>query len=79
MNKTDIAKRVVSTIVGIGTTKIVSSIISTTTDPESVTDKVAVLASSFVIGSMAVEATRTWTDSKIDGIVIWYHELASKK
>ena len=79
MNKTDIAKRVVSTIVGIGTTKIVSSIISTTTDPESVTDKVAVLASSFVIGSMAVEATRNWTDTKIDGIVIWYHELASKK
>ena len=78
MNKTEIAKRVVSTIVGIGTTKIVSSIIQTTTDPESVTDKVAVVASSFVIGSMALEATRNYTDTKIDKIITWYKELANK-
>ena len=72
MTKTYIAKRVVSVVVGIGTTKIVSSIIQSTTNPESVTDKVAVIASSYVLGSMAVEATRNYTDTKIDELTAWW-------
>lgn len=76
MTKTKIAKKIVSVVIGIGTTKIVSGIISSTTDPESATDKVAVLASSWVLGAMAVEATRNYTDAKIDQTIALWKELS---
>lgn len=72
MNKLDIAKRVASTIVGLGTTKIVNDVIRNNTDTETTADKVKVTAGALVIGSMAADATSSYTDQKIDEIAAWW-------
>lgn len=74
VNKTEIAKKAVSLIVGLGTTKIVNDIIENNTNTERATDKVAVKAGSIVIGSMAADATSSYTDTKIDEIVTWWNK-----
>ncbi len=73
--KIEIAKRAASFVVGMGTAKIVNDIIeNNTADRESKTDKVAIKAGSVVIGSMAADATSSYTDRKIDEAVSWWNE-----
>jgi hypothetical protein len=81
VNKTEIAKKAVSLVVGLGTTKIVNDIVENNTAPwwknesedaHSVTDKIAIKAGSVVIGSMAADATSSYTDRKIDEITAWW-------
>lgn len=79
MDKLKIAKRVVSTIVGIGTTKIVQGIIENNVDTEHVASKVTVGAASAAIGYAASEATASYTDSKIDEIAAWWTENITKR
>lgn len=78
MTKLQIAKQIASTIVGIGTTKIVSAIIQNNITPDKVIDKVTVVGASVVIGSMAADATKTYTDAKIDEAVAWWKKTVSK-
>jgi hypothetical protein len=60
-------KIIASAIVGAGTTKLTSQIIANNTDtPEKLTDKVTIGVASAVVGTMAVERTKSWTDTKID-------------
>lgn len=61
-------KLVTSTIVGIGTTKIVTTIIKNNVQPETIVDTVTITASSFVIGGMVADATKSYTDDTIDKI-----------
>lgn len=79
MDKIAIAKQAASWIVGAGTAKIVSSIIQNNVDPEKLYQKIEVLAAGIVIGSMAKDATKAYTDTKIDGYVAKWHEFKSKK
>lgn len=72
MNKIDLAKKIISTIVGIGAGKIVSGIIENNVDTTAVTSKVTVAAASTVIGFAAADATSAYTDKKIDEIVAWW-------
>lgn len=72
MNKLDIAKNVVKIVVCAGTTKIVSGIIANNTDPTKITDKVAIVSASFVLGSMAADAASKYTNAKIDELAEWY-------
>jgi hypothetical protein len=74
VNKLDITKRVASTIVGLGTTKIVNDIVRNNTDTETTADKVKVTAGALVIGSMAADATSSYTDRKIDEIAAWWNQ-----
>lgn len=74
INKTNIAKTVVGFVVGAGTSKIVKSIIDKNVEPEKKTDKVAVASASLVVGSMAADATKKYTDAKIDEIVDWWEK-----
>lgn len=54
-------------IVGAGTTKITAQIIANNIDtPEKTRDKVQIGVASAVVGTMAVERTKSWTDTKID-------------
>jgi hypothetical protein len=78
MTKTSIAKKAVSVVIGVGVTHIVSGIISSTTEAEKATDRVAVYASSWVLGAMAVEATKKYTDAKIDRLVALWKEVNAK-
>jgi hypothetical protein len=72
MTKLDLTKRIVSIVVGLGTTKIVNDIIENNTDAETTTDRVKVKAGSLVIGSMAADATSAYTDRKIDEMAAWW-------
>lgn len=78
MTKTFIAKKIVSSIIGIGTTTIVNAIIRNNVQPETVTQKVTVTSASVAIGWMASDATSDWTESKIDEAIIWWNENVTK-
>jgi hypothetical protein len=79
MDKVQIAKRAINVVVGAGVTRIVAGIIANNTNPDKVTDKVAIAGASFVLGSMAAEATTGYTDARIDSIVTWWRENYKKE
>lgn len=61
------AKIIASAIIGAGTTKLTSQIIANNIDtPEKTIDKVQIGVASAVVGSMAVERTKSYSDAKID-------------
>lgn len=79
MNVLEIAKTAASMIVGVGTSKIVHSIINNNVDPETAVDTVTIAAGSLVIGSMATDATKKYLDTKIEGAVTWAKNLKNKQ
>lgn len=72
MKKIEIAKKIVSMIVGIGTTKIVNGIIESNVNPVTTTSKVTVAAAGAAIGFAVSEYTSSYTDAKIDEAVTWW-------
>lgn len=78
MDKIKAAKLVVNFVVGAGVAKIVQGVITHNTDPEKLTDKVAIGAAAVVVGSMAKDATSSYTDAKIDQLVEWWKEQVQK-
>lgn len=74
MTKLDFTKAVVSTIVGIGTASIVTSICSNNTNPDTVPSKVAVGSATVVVGWIAADVTKQYTDAKIDELANWWKE-----
>lgn len=72
-------KLATSAIVGLGTTKIVSTIIKNNVQPETVVDIVTVTAGSFVIGGMVADAAKTYTDNTIDQIAEFIATLKTAK
>lgn len=78
MNKIQFAKNVVTTVVGVGTAKIVSSIISNNTNQENVVDKVTMTSASLVLGAMVADVTKRYTDAKIDEIATFVNENFKK-
>lgn len=75
MNKIDVAKKIVSAVVGSGTTRIVYAIIQNNVSPEKIVDKVTVVSASLVIGAMAADATSSYTDTKIDALIEWFQSI----
>lgn len=78
MNKLQIAKTVTSTIVGVGTAKIINTIIKNNVAPETVTDKVTVTAGTFILGGMVADISKRYTDAKIDEIAAFVKENFKK-
>ena len=78
MTKTEIAKALTSFVVGAATSTVVKEIVKNNTDPEKVADKAAVIIASYVLGAIAADASKKWTDSKIDEIVAKWMKLTSK-
>lgn len=79
MKKIDIAKRVTSIVVGIGTSAVVSGVIKTNVPVSNLPMKVAVLVTSAVIGSMASRATTKHSDEMIDEIVTQWHQITESE
>lgn len=69
VNKTELAKRAVSAVVGFGVTRIVYGIVYNNTAPSKVTDRVAIATGSAVLGGMVSDAASEYTDAKIDELV----------
>jgi hypothetical protein len=78
MTKLEITKIAVTTIVGFGASKIASSICINNTQPDNIADKVMVHSAAFVVGMMASEVTRKYTNAKIDEIADWYNRNVTK-
>lgn len=69
-----IVKKTVTTIVGIGTAKIVRDIIENNVETDKIHEKVTVGAASVAIGYAVSETTSNYTDRKIDEIVALYQK-----
>lgn len=74
-----ILKKAVTTVVGIGTAKIVREIIKNNVDTESVTSKVTVTAASAAIGGAVSELTKQYTDTQIDQFVELIQKIKNRK
>jgi hypothetical protein len=72
----DITKKVVGIVVGAGASKIVHAIIQNNISPEKIVDKITIVSASVVIGSMAREATKEFTDRQIDNAVTAYRAMS---
>lgn len=79
VNKTEIAKKVVSTVVGLGTTKIVNDVIENNTHAEKLHEKVEVKAGAVVLGMIAADRTSAYTDTKIDEITAWWSKNVTNR
>lgn len=79
MDKIEVTKKVISFAVGMGTGKIVNDIIKSNVTADKVIDQVTVVSAGVVIGSMAKDATKSYTDAKIDEIVAKWREFKTKQ
>jgi len=77
MTKTDIAKAAVGWIVAGGTALIVKGFIDNNTNPETAMQKIGVTAASVVIGGMAKDATRKYTDEQIDKLIDYWNSAVT--
>ena len=80
-NTVSIAKLAVSTVVGVGTSRIVKAIITNNVarGDMSLIEETTVVASSYVLGAMAADATKKYTDAKVDAAAAWLQTKFAKK
>jgi hypothetical protein len=72
LTKLDVTKIATNFVVGAGVSKIVKDIIVNNTHVETTNQKVVVFAGALVIGMMAKDATKSYTNAKIDSYVrLW--------
>jgi hypothetical protein len=80
MNKIAAAKKIVTSIVAIGTTKIVAGVIENNVTTDSVYQKVTVGSASVAIGYAVSETTSDYTDRKIDeAVAFWNKHIKNRK
>ena len=81
MQRIQITKKIVRTVVSISVGRVISSIIVNNATISSTTDKVAAVTSSYVLGSMVADAAGDYTDKTIDEIYVQWtmrNAVASK-
>lgn len=78
MKKIDILKKAVTTVVGIGTAKIIREVIKNNVDTETVASMVTVTAASAAIGGAVSELTQDYTDRQIDEIVEFIQKIKNR-
>lgn len=78
MTKLDLLKTVTNFVVGAGTTKIVTQAVQNNTNPKNAAENAQIVAGGVVLGCMAADATRAYTDAKIDEIAAWWKTNITK-
>lgn len=79
VKKIDFVKKAVSTIVGIGTAKIVKDIIENNVETNNIYQDVTVGTASVAIGYAVSDYTSAYTDTKIDEAVALWHKLVTNR
>lgn len=79
LTKLTIAKAAVSFVVGSGISTIVAGVARNNTSPEKIHQKVAIAGGAFVLGAIAAEKAKKYTDQQIDEIAEWYNENVKPK
>lgn len=72
MTKTKLAKNAVALVVGFTTAKVVKEIIRNNTTAAEATDKAAVFIASAILGAIAADAAKEWSDEKLDRLIDWW-------
>lgn len=72
MTKTTLAKRTAALVVGFTTAKVVKEIIKNNVTIDQTADKAAVMIAGYVLGAIAADASKEWTDAKIDMLIEWW-------
>jgi hypothetical protein len=75
MKKIEILKKAVTTVVGIGTAKIVREIIKSNVNTDTTFQRVSVTAASAAIGGAVSDITKQYTDRQIDEIVAFIQNI----
>lgn len=78
MKKIAAAKKIVTTIVGIGTAKIVKDIIENNVETNNVYQDVTVGTASVAIGYAVSDMTSQYTDTQIDKAVELWHKFKNR-
>lgn len=79
MKKIAIAKKIISTVVGLGTATIVKSVIENNVETDNTYQKVTVGTASVAIGYAVSDMTSEYTNSKIDELVdLWQKHVVRK-
>lgn len=78
MKTIDILKKAVTTVVGIGTAKIIREVIKNNVETDHITSKVTVVAASAVIGSAVSELTKQYTDHQIDEMIALFEKFKNR-
>lgn len=79
MRKIEILKKTITTIVSVGTAKIIKGVIENNAPYETITDKVTVTAASAAIGGAVGELTSEYTDAKIDEFIDFVKKIKNRK
>lgn len=80
MKSVAIAKKIVTSIVGFGTAKIIKDIIENNVETDTVYQKVTVGSASVAIGYAVSETTSEYTDRKIDeAVAFWQKHVTNRK
>ncbi len=79
MDKIKLAKTVISTVVGLGASKVVAQVIANNTHPEDMKDKIMLFAGAAAIGGMVSDAAKKYTDKSVDQVVDLYHQQIKPK
>lgn len=79
MKKIAIAKKIINTIVGLGTAQIVKSVIENNVETDTTYQKVTVGTASVAIGYAVSDMTSEYTDTKIDEMVeLWQKHVVNR-
>lgn len=78
MKTINILKKAVTTVVGIGTAKIIREIITNNVETDKLTSKVTVIAASAAIGGAVSELTKQYTDHQIDEMVALFEKFKNR-
>lgn len=79
MNKSKVVKFVARFAVGAGTQNITKSIIQNNVATDNIYTKITVTAASIVIGAMATDATKAYTDEKVDEMIALFVPSADEE
>ena len=79
VKKIEILKKAVTTVVGIGTAKIIREVIKNNVDTDTIASAVTVTAASCAIGGAVSELTQQYTDAQIDEIVAFIQKIKNRK
>jgi hypothetical protein len=72
MTKTEVAKKISFAVVGTATTAVVHAIVKNNVSANKLSEKVALAVGTYVLGCIAADATKKWTDAKIDELIQWW-------
>jgi hypothetical protein len=72
MPKIEILKEAVGIISGVGVTTIIAGIVRSTTPTDTAVQKATVFSGQVVIGLIARDVAKQYTDAKIDAAVDWW-------